>query len=113
MYTSFGGDNSTTLSGCPLNNWLSKAFTEKGAECYLEFLGENITSSCTNCNCNSDVFHHHSENFVTCFWANITAGRSIRNATLAADDCDSPEMNPRLVERYPGACNQTLIKRGA
>ena len=120
VIASFAGDNSTTLTNCPLGNWPSKAFTQKGAGCYLSFLGRNTTTVCsTDCSsCISDTFTPDVDQFNECFWGNISAGLPIRNATDLADNCakncgplqDQSCTNPILVENYAGACNITLIK---
>lgn len=117
---SFGGDNSTTLTGCSLTSWLSKAFVDKGADCYLSFLGNNNITDCTgNCdiNCPSDSIASQTGAFNDCFWRNISVGATIRNATFEADKCaktcgngTQSCTNPILVERYSGACDQILIK---
>ncbi len=110
--SSFGGDNSTSLNGCPLNNWLSKAFTEKGADCYLGFLGSNVSTLCTNCNCggDSDVYHHDTRTFMQCFLGNITQGDTIRQAINDAKSCSVPDVNPILVNSTPTGCDIPLIK---
>ncbi len=109
MISSFGGDNGTSLIGCPLQNWLSKAFVDKGTDCFLAFRGTNENTTCTSCNCGSDVTTPAVDGFNDCFWRNITAGKTIRSAFEEANNnCDSPEMNPILIEEYSGACDQTL-----
>ena len=109
--SSLGGDNSTTLINCPLNNWISKAFTEKGAGCYLGFLGINITSTCgVGCNCTSDVYFDDTRDFNNCFWGNISTGATIKeagdNATLCALD------NPQyiLINKSVDSCKIKLLR---
>ena len=123
MISSFGGDNSTTLTNCPLNNWLSKAFIDKGADCYLSFLGVNATTVCTSCPCSNtdDVYSPYVDDFNTCFWGNVSVGDTILTAKNKADTTScvpqtcGPSNNescahPLLVERFLGSCSRTLIK---
>ncbi len=117
VIASFAGDNSTTLQGCILNNWLSNAFKSKGADCYIAFLGFDPISQCNDCNCGSDVQSPYVDRFNKCFWSNITSGYTINESAINAtkctkgSSCSDPNdcVHATLVERYTGACNQKLM----
>jgi hypothetical protein len=108
----FGGDNSTTLINCTLNNWPSKAFIEKGADCYLSFLGVNITTVCpTDCNsCEGDTYTPDIDHFNECFWGNISTGRTIKQSAQNATVCQSEDMHYILVNSTIDGCDKVLIK---
>jgi hypothetical protein len=102
------GDNSTTLSECPLQNWMSKAFVEKGADCYLGFLGEDIISTCADCNCKpGDLYPEETTIFNNCFWGNISSGNTILKSKI---NCDNNIVNAVLVEKTLNSYNVTLMK---
>jgi hypothetical protein len=116
MKACFSGDNETTLPGCPLNNTLSKAFTGKGADCYLGFLGENKISNCpTGCeSCESDVWTPASLEFTHCFWNRILIGDTIKQAAVWAEDLGNcpktgnKNNNYVLVNSTMGGCDENI-----
>ncbi len=116
--SSFGADNGTSM-GClsnPGSTWLSKAFTEAGADCYLGFFGNDYNENQFCDNDDSDVLYGQTEQFGICFWDEIKKGETITDAKSVGDDCISTCgsgknescTNPNLVERVAGSCDITL-----
>jgi hypothetical protein len=114
LISCFGGDNDTSLLTCPLQNWMSKAFVEKGADCFLGFLGENTTtncySGCTSCWIYSDLRTYYVDQFNTCFWGYINSGLTIRQAAINSRECQTVDQNFILINSTENGCDIPLIK---
>ncbi len=110
--SSHGADTNTSLTGCPLQNWLTKALTDKGARCVIAFRGVNMTTDCPGgCGgCDSDVSIESAYRFNECFWDQILQGKTIEVARSFANDtenCDKRhEINAVLVNT--SSCDITL-----
>ncbi len=101
------GDNATSFSGCPLQKWLSKAFTDYGAQCYLGFLGTNAQESCSDCyHCGGDLPIDAATTFNQCFWGKISEGKSI---LVSMTDCNNENVHAILVNKTISSCNKTLV----
>jgi len=108
----FSGDNSTTKT-C-LTNWLSEAFKNKGADCYLGFFGRGVNDNPNCCNSGdcSDLYGE-VKYFNNCFWGNITIGKTIKDAKNFADVCardaqGNSQTNPILINSTIGGCDAYL-----
>ena len=123
MISSYGGDNSTTLNGCPLTYWLSDAFTNRtpygGAECYLSFLGDDEITNCpTGCSsCPDDMDMITTTKFNTCFWNKILEDPNTVTIKNARDYAESDisciwffDAKSRLVNSTIDGCEQTLAR---
>jgi hypothetical protein len=115
------GDDDTTKI-C-LDNWLSKAFTERGVKCYLGFQGTHTTENINDCGGKgSDTYVNYTEQFNRCFWGNITEGYTIRGSVYNATKCvrdyysknceDQDCVHATLVNSTIGGCDIILIGGG-